>query len=260
MVDERRPRKRRLDVMQVEQAERRAASVAEFLDHDVDRLADPRNDRGARLHTRVTVIVNENVGVCVRQREPSLGGGLGHVIDLDDAGDRLLLEPLLRIPLGDACASGEISWRYRSGAGQLLVQAEPDAKLDICEFHRRQAGHEQLPRKLLDLGLVVARQLDSRHRSSTPVIALSSGSSHRWPPRDRCQAGWNRAMVLPSGSVNHADRPMGEVTTWSTVLKVAVSYSLNSMPFSASCSTSLATSAVQNRTWVWSALLPLGRP
>jgi hypothetical protein len=32
-------------------------------------------------------------------------------------------------------------------------------------------------------------------------------------------SGWNKAMVLPSGSLNQAERPMpGEVTMWLTVL------------------------------------------
>jgi hypothetical protein len=36
-------------------------------------------------------------------------------------------------------------------------------------------------------------------------------------------AGWKTAMVLPSGSLNHADRPIGVVAMWFTVLKVGVS-------------------------------------
>jgi hypothetical protein len=37
--------------------------------------------------------------------------------------------------------------------------------------------------------------------------------------------------VLPSGSLNHAERPMpGEVMTWSIVLNAPMSYSSNSIP------------------------------
>jgi hypothetical protein len=36
-------------------------------------------------------------------------------------------------------------------------------------------------------------------------------------------AGWKMAIVLPSGSLNHADRPIGVVAMWFTVLKVGVS-------------------------------------
>ena len=39
----------------------------------------------------------------------------------------------------------------------------------------------------------------------------------------RVYSGWKIAMVLPSGSLNQAERPMpGVVTTWSTVLKFRV--------------------------------------
>ena len=58
-----------------------------------------------------------------------------------------------------------------------------------------------------------------------PVQALTLSLS---VPAARCEpvsySGWKTAIVLPSGSLNQADRPMpGEVTTWSTVLKVGVS-------------------------------------
>src|SRR5215468_9032351 len=36
-------------------------------------------------------------------------------------------------------------------------------------------------------------------------------------------AGWKRAIVLPSGSLNHAERPMGVVATCWSVLNVGVS-------------------------------------
>ena len=63
------------------------------------------------------------------------------------------------------------------------------------------------------------------------------------------------------GSLNQAERPMPtEVTIWSTVLKVSVSYSSNSMPFAASAKMSLSMSVDQRRTWVWSALFPPPRP
>jgi hypothetical protein len=65
-------------------------------------------------------------------------------------------------------------------------------------------------------------------------------------------------MVLPSGSLNQADRPMPvDVTTWSTVLNAPESYSSNSMPPPTSSATSVAMSEVQKRTWEWSALLLL---
>jgi len=35
--------------------------------------------------------------------------------------------------------------------------------------------------------------------------------------------GWKSAIVLPSGSLNHADLPTGVVAMWLTVLNVSVS-------------------------------------
>lgn len=62
-------------------------------------------------------------------------------------------------------------------------------------------------------------------------------------------SGWKTAMVLPSGSLNQAERPMpGEVTMWSMVLNVSVWYSSNSMPFAASTETSLSMSVDHRRT------------
>ena len=90
-------------------------------------------------------------------------GGLGGVVDLDHAGDGLLLEPLPRVAVGDAGRARELAGGHRSRAGQRLVEPEPDTQLDVGELHRGQARHEQVPGELLDLGLVVAGQLDRRH-------------------------------------------------------------------------------------------------
>ena len=76
--------------------------------------------------------------------------------------------------------------------------------------------------------------LAARRRPARPAARRTSS---RAPKRCRSRSprhnysGWKTAIVLPSGSLNQAERPMpGEVTTWSTVLNVPVSYSSNSMP------------------------------
>ena len=74
-------------------------------------------------------------------------------------------------------ASGNLPGRHRAGAGQRLVEAEANTKLDVGELHRPQAGHEEIPRELLDPRFVLARQLDRRHRSSTPSTPSFSVST-----------------------------------------------------------------------------------
>jgi hypothetical protein len=91
--------------------------------------------------------------------------------------------------------------------------------------------------------------------------------SSRWRPtsasrrrggaaaRRRGGAGWKSAMVLPSGSLSHADLPTGVVSTWSTILDSPNSTRSNCTPRPTSSLTSAATSAHQKRTCVWSARL-----
>ena len=67
-------------------------------------------------------------------------------------------------------------------------------------------------------------------------------------------------IVLPSGSLNHAELPTGVVSTWSTILKSPNSTRSNPTPRLTSSLTSAATSVHQNRTWVWSARFGDGRP
>ncbi len=54
------------------------------------------------------------------------------------------------------------------------------------------------------------------------TMAMTCGS---WGSTGRCSySGWNRAIVFPSGSLNHADRPSpGVVAMWSTVLSIGKS-------------------------------------
>ena len=71
------------------------------------------------------------------------------VIDLEDAGRRLLLEPLARIALVHAGRLGEAARRERPRVGQSAVEAEPVAEIDPEEVHsaeRRleEATHERV--------------------------------------------------------------------------------------------------------------------
>ena len=87
--------------------------------------------------------------------------------------------------------------------------------------------------------------------------------THRRPRKMKAMppyAGWKSAKVFPSGSLNHADLPIGVVAIWSMVLMVPMSSSSKTTPRSTSVFTSDAISVVQKRTWVWSALFGEGRP
>jgi len=92
MVREDRPGERSLEVVQVEQSECGTCAAAELLDHDVDCLAGPGDDTGARLHARLAVVVEQHVCVRVRQYEAAIIGRCGRILDLDHTGE--LLDPL----------------------------------------------------------------------------------------------------------------------------------------------------------------------
>ena len=150
-------------------------------------FAEPRHDRGARLHARLAVVVEQHVGVRVRQREPTLVGGLGRR-------RRPRRTPATACCSSHSCAyrsampagCGQLAGRHRTGAGQRLVEPEPDAQLDVGELHRRQARHEQVAGELLDLAprpSPVSSIVDiasSFRRADQPSSA--SSCSHTRPP------------------------------------------------------------------------------
>jgi hypothetical protein len=90
--------------------------------------------------------------------------------------------------------------------------------------------------------------------------AIGRGSNYDFWRGSRAYSRWNRAIVFPSGSLNHADFPMPRlVPIESTVLNAGKSYSSKTTPLTFSSWTSVATSLVQNRTCVWSAWFGLPR-
>jgi hypothetical protein len=165
VVDEHRPRERRLDVVKAELAEGRAGSARELLDHDVDRLPEPRHDRSTRLHARLAVVVDERVRVRVRQREAPLVRCQGRVVDVHDPRHGLLLEPLTGVALGDPGGTGQVGRRGRPGSGQRLVEAQAHPQLHVGQLHRGEARHEEAARELLDAPGVLGRQLHRCHAS-----------------------------------------------------------------------------------------------
>jgi hypothetical protein len=86
------------------------------------------------------------------------------------------------------------------------------------------------------------------------VIRQPVASRNRFgaePVVGRDHSGWKSAIVLPSGSLNQAERPIpGDVTTWLIVLNASMSYCSNSIPLSTSSATSVSMSVDQKRTCV----------
>ena len=94
-------------------------------------------------HQRGTGRVDEDLLVARRQRvAASLGVG-GRVVDVDERGDGLLLEPLARVARGDAGRGGELGGGQRTALGQRPVEAELGAEVDRQQVERAERGLEQ---------------------------------------------------------------------------------------------------------------------
>jgi hypothetical protein len=88
--------------------------------------------------------VGQHLGVAVRQPEAPVVLRCGGVLDLEEAGDRLLLEPLACVALVDAGALCEPGRRQRA-AGQRVVEAEPEAEVHAVELERADRRFEEPP-------------------------------------------------------------------------------------------------------------------
>lgn len=176
VVPEDRPGEGGLQVLQVERAEGHARAAPELLRHDLHRLADPRRNRGARLHACLAVVVEQHVGVCVRQRETARGGRLGGVADLEDASNGLLLEPFPDVPLDGPRRVGELTGRLGAVLPQRFVQPEALPELHVGQLHGGESGHEQRASELLNPGFVRSGDFDRRHRD---LLAMMADSARR---------------------------------------------------------------------------------
>jgi hypothetical protein len=78
----------------------------------------------------------EHARVLARERvAASVGGGAGRV-DVEQAGDGLLLEPLLGVAGSDARALRELGAAERTVVGECAVEAELGAEVDRVELER----------------------------------------------------------------------------------------------------------------------------
>src|SRR5262249_61152475 len=65
------------------------------------------------------------------------------VVDGQEAGDGLLLEPLAHVALGGAGAGGELTGRRLPAVGECLVEAEPTTEVDRRDLQGVDGGGEQ---------------------------------------------------------------------------------------------------------------------
>ena len=122
---------------------RHAAAGPVGLDQVGHRGAATHEPLGHAGHQRGTGRVDEDLLVARRQRvAASLGVG-GRVVDVDERGDGLLLEPLARVARGDAGRGGELGGGQRTALGQRPVEAELGAEVDRQQVERAERGLEQ---------------------------------------------------------------------------------------------------------------------
>jgi hypothetical protein len=79
---------------------------------------------------RQRVPVDQHLGVARRQPIAALVGRGAGVVDLEDAGDRLLLEPFARVALVGAGRGGELGGLRLAVLPQGTVEAEAVAQVD----------------------------------------------------------------------------------------------------------------------------------
>ena len=117
-------------------------------------------------------------------------GVVARVVDLEDAGHRLLLEPLPRVARVDPAARGELARRVGPPVAQRGVEAEPVAEVDAEELERpdRRAEHALVER---DRGPLRCRARGGSLRRRSRDCVVEHGDTSSWvgprggrPPAD----------------------------------------------------------------------------
>jgi hypothetical protein len=89
------------------------------------------------------VAVDQHLGVPVRKPVATLLGPCVRVVDLEDPGDRLLLEPLARVALVGSGRGGELGRGGLASLGQRPVVAEAIAQVDGHQLVGAQGGAKE---------------------------------------------------------------------------------------------------------------------
>jgi hypothetical protein len=122
---------------------RDAVAGAVGVEHVRQRAGDPDEHRRERGDVRRALRVGEHIRVLLRQPEAPRLGRRVRIIDLDEAGDGLLLEPLARVALVDARCRGEPTGRERPAVAERQVETEPPADVDAEELQRADRALEE---------------------------------------------------------------------------------------------------------------------
>lgn len=126
-------------VGRVRHARTRPVGVQELLegsDH-ADHLAYERD------HPVEAVVLEENLDMAVWDRVPAVGRRDQGVFDGEDAGHRLLLEPLPHVPLVGCGPGGHLSGGRRADIGERAVESEPVTQVHRADVLEVQRGAEQ---------------------------------------------------------------------------------------------------------------------
>ena len=127
---------------------RDALAASKRLEELVQRPDAGRHELGDRRDEVQARLVEQGLVVSGRERVPPPSRLCARIIDVEDSGRGLLLEPLADVPLVRACTLGELG-RRRVAFGQGAVQAEP-----APDVHREHVpGAEGRLEKAFDQGV-----------------------------------------------------------------------------------------------------------
>jgi hypothetical protein len=120
-----------------------AAAGAVGLDDTRQHLADAGNHVRERRDVRRVVGRGERARVLGVERVAARFGSGVRVLDVEQAGDGLLLEPLARVARCDAGGAGKPVRGLRAFLDQCPVEAELGAEVDGEQLERAERGAEQ---------------------------------------------------------------------------------------------------------------------
>ena len=125
----------------------------ERLEHLRQRLGHPDHHSSERCHVVDAVAVEQDLVVAGRDPVAALVGCCGHVLDLEDPADRLVLQPLADVALVAARCRRDLG-RGGRAAGECGVEPEPVADVDGVEVVEPEDCFEQaLDERIAPVGL-----------------------------------------------------------------------------------------------------------
>ena len=132
-----------LDEVRAVLLERNTGTGPVRLEQLLHRLAGADDEPSERPHEVEAQLVEQGLVVAGGEAETAFHRVRLGVVNLEDAGRGLLLEPLPRIALVHAGGVREATRRERPRVGQRPVEAQPVAEIDAVEIHRAQGRLEE---------------------------------------------------------------------------------------------------------------------